>query len=290
MRTSFTSRLLDPSSIYSILITPNSTFKTSVNYKVFHVNRANNPIHFHIGVTTLPIIIDQARLTFFKEQFERRFSRGTEPSDAFKSAVADERQMKVDLKDRVNTILKQEKDASVIGEQFYKAVSVTVSPVHKNSIAKIKDLKNSDIANYKYLFSLYGNVLTSDDEETSLFRHSYEKIEHFHHSSIKNTPERSDMVYLLFAALSSKPYSKTIIGRVRFFGEVTKFFLGTKLLTSYDKNVEDSLNQLNGIVAKLFDEMSNWGWSPEDTIDIQCALWLEFKVDNLESYKSYSST
>ncbi len=238
----------------------------------------------------MPIIIDQARLTFFKEQFEKRFSHGAEPSDAFKSAVANERQMKVDLKERVNTILKQEKDASVVGEQFYEAVKKTFHSIHFSNIEKVKDLQSTDKGNYKVFCELLGNVLMSGEIESELYSSAYRKIQDFHYKKIENAPARSAMVHLLFAALSSKPGSTTIVGMVDFFGDVTDFFLGRKLLTYKDENVEDSFNQLNGIVARLFDEMSSWGWSPQDIIDVQCALWLEFQVDNSESYKNYSSS
>lgn len=238
----------------------------------------------------MPIIIDQARLKFFREQFENNYLNDKEPSDAFKSAVDNERQMKIDLIDEVAKILTSETDASRIGEKFYEAVMKTITSVHRVSLAKIKDLENSDKANYNYLFSLYGNVLKSTKEESNLFQHTYKKIQEFHGKRIENAPGRADMVHLLFAALSSKPNSKTMIGRVQFFGDVTNFFLGRKLLSAQDENVEDSFYQLNGIIARLFDEMSSWGWSPQDIIDVQCALWLEFKGNNLESYKNYSSS
>ena len=239
----------------------------------------------------MPIIIDQARLTFFKEQFEKRFSNGTELSLAFKSAVADERKMKVDLIDEVAKILESETDASHIGEQFYEAVKKTFHSIHSSSIARVKDLQSADKGNYKVFCELIGDVLISEESESELYSTAYSKIQDFHYKKIENAPARSAMIHLLFAALSSKPGSTTIVGMVDFFGDVTDFFLGRKLLTYKDENVEDSFNQLNGIVARLFDEMSDvWGWKPQDIIDVQCALWLEFKVDNLESYKNYSSS
>lgn len=237
----------------------------------------------------MPVNIEQARLNFFRQQFEKRLSNETDISVSFKSVVSKERKIKEDLIAKVDTILENETDPTEIGEQFYKAVIEIVQSIFRNSIAKLNDLKKSDIPNYQHFCSLYGNVLVSKENETQLFSDTYEKIQKFHYGPIENTPGRADMVRLLIAALSTKPDSRTMIGGVEFFGRVTKFFLGNALLTYTDNNVGDSFNQANEIVSTIYAEMKNeWGWNPADIIDVQCALWIEFH-DNIESYTSYSS-
>lgn len=236
----------------------------------------------------MPVSIDQDRLTFFKQQFEKRFCHDTKPSAAFESVVAKERKMKVDLITEVKGILKTEKDATCVGEQFYAAVMENVESVFYVSITKISDLEGSDNANYRHLCRIYGDALLSSQGESELFRNTYEELQNFHYDRIANAPRRADMIHLLFAALICKPHSKTIIGNVTFFGNVTEFFLGKRLLTYKDSNVGYSFEQLNGIVARLFNEMTNvWGWNPEDNIDVQSALWREFN-ENLDSYTNYS--
>lgn len=236
----------------------------------------------------MPVSIDQDRLTFFKQQFEERLCNDKKPSVSFESVVAEERRMKVDLINEVQGILEIEKDATCVGEQFYTAVMENVESVFYVSIPKIRDLEHSDTANYNRLTRIYGDALLSSQKESEVFRYTYEEIQKFHYDRIANAPGRADMIHLLFAALICKPDSKTIIGNVTFFGDVTEFFLGTRLLTAKDSNVEYSFEQLNGIVATLYDEMTNaWGWNPQDNIDVQCSLWREFK-ENSDSYTNYS--
>ena len=231
-----------------------------------------------------------AQFESFRHQFEDHLETKTGRAISFNEAINSERVPKMALVKAVRALLQQSSDPVILGKGFYKAVDKHLKSIHRIEATRIGDLEKLDKLNYDRFCSILGDALLSSDTEDDIFFQTNENILKFLSEKILNSPGRSTMVHLLFVALACKKNSKTIFGMITFFGDVTEFFLGSRLFGTKDPNIKQSFNLLNNLVCELSNTMSSkWGWNVQDNIDVQSALWVEFK-NNKPKYDAFLKT
>lgn len=232
----------------------------------------------------------QTQFELFKSHFEDNLKDKNGNSITFDDAISSERGKKRKLVETVQKLIGDNTDTAKLGEEFYRSVDKYLASIYPTERAKINDLKKHDLPNHNRFCAILGNALLSTNQEDEIFSKTYDDISIYHSEKIPNAPSRSTLFHLLFVALTCKDDSKSIFGTVTFFGDVTEFFLGERLLSKSDPNIKQSFNSLNQIVSQLSEVMSSeWGCNILDNLDVQSTLWIEFR-DNKPKYKAYLKT
>lgn len=228
-----------------------------------------------------------SQIEVFKLHFEDNLSDNYGQTISFDEAIKREHKTKRALVEAVQELIKEEANPETLGSKFYVEVKKRLKSINRHDKSKFKKLKDSNSAMYNDLCSIFGQALLSTDDEVNVFQSSFEKILQYDDVKTDNDPSRSILYHLLFVALACKQNSNTIFGMVRFFGDVTEFFLGKRLLQFNDKELKQNFVIFNEFIAQLYDIMTNqWGWNVKDNLDVQSALWIEIK-EKEEKYKSY---
>ncbi len=231
-----------------------------------------------------------AQFESFRNQFEDHLTGKDGQKISFTEAVSGLRTPKLALVESVRTLLKDHNNPVLIGHEFYQTVIKHLKTVHRIEAAKISDLEKHDKPNYDKFCAILGDALLSSDRDEEIFDRYHHRILSFHMEKIEHAPSRGTIFHLLFVALGCKENSDTIFGTVTFIGDVTEFFQGDRMFKRSRINVKESFRRLNNTIAQLSETMSSkWGWNVLDKIDVQSALWLEFK-NNKPKYDAYLHT
>ena len=231
-----------------------------------------------------------AQFESFRHQFQDHLIGKDGQEISFTEAVSNLRSPKLALVESVRTLLKYHNDPIHIGHVFYRTVIAHLKTVHRIEVAKLAELEEHDKPNYDKFCEILGDALLSSDKDEDIFDRYHHRILRYHRDKIENAPSMGTIFHLLFVALGCKENSDTIFGTVTFIGDVTEFFQGDRMFKRSRINVKESFQRLNHTIAKLSETMSSkWGWDVLDKIDVQSALWLEFK-NNKPKYDAYLHT
>lgn len=230
------------------------------------------------------------RFESFRHQFEDHLVGKDGQNISFTEAVSGLRVPKLALVKSVRELLKVQTDPTELGHQFYHTVLKYLKTVHRIEVAKLAELEENDRRSYNKFCAILGDALLSSDRDEEIFDKYHHRILSFHMEKIENAPSRGTVFHLLFVALGCKENSDTIFGTVTFIGDVTEFFQGDRMFKRSRINVKESFQRLNNTIAELSETMSSkWGWNVLDKIDVQSALWLEFK-NNKPKYDAFLHT
>lgn len=226
----------------------------------------------------------------FRHQFEDHLVGKDGQKITFTEAVSSLRVPKLALVKSVRQLIKEHSDPTELGHLFYHTVLKYLKTVHRIEVAKLAELEEFDRRNYNKFCAILGDALLSDEKDEEIFERYHHRILSYHMEKIENAPSRGTVFHLLFVALGCKENSDTIFGTVTFIGDVTEFFQGDRMFKRSRINVQESFQRLTNTITQLSETMSSkWGWNVIDKIDVQSALWLEFK-NNKPKYDAYLHT
>ena len=228
-----------------------------------------------------------AQFESFKHQFEDNLIDSDGKPISFDQAIESERTSKESLVKSVRELIEVQSTPNALGAAFYKCVQKHLNSINWRDVPKFESLEKQNKSRFDSTCSIIGNALLSKETESDIFQSSFDKIRQYHLERTKEEPSRASFYHLLFVALACKQDSKTIFGTVTFFSEVSEFFLGEKLLQFTDKDIKQSFEIFNNLIAQLSEVMRNqWNWNIKNNLDVQSALWLEFRNKN-EKYATY---
>ena len=134
----------------------------------------------------------------------------------------------------------------------------------------------------KFNFAI-GRLVRSNDTKAALVRAFSDLLEINEKPQALQFGERNNII---FSARSvSHPNESTPI-QINYINKIWEDFTGRKLLIDNDSfNMGDVYNDYSNFFGVLFDKFTDWGWEPEDWIDVQCYLWAlkgREETDNVE--------
>lgn len=228
-----------------------------------------------------------SQIEVFKLHFEDNLIAKDGKTISFDEAISSEITPKRALVKSVRKLIEEDANPESLGSKFYSTVNEHLKSIYWQEFDNFTKLQNRNKLLYGRICSILGMALLSTEGEDDVFLSSFEKIRQYGQEREKGDPNRSTMYQLLFVALACKKDSKAVSGIVTFFGDVTEFFLGKRLLQFTDDDIGQSFTAFKDLLAQLSDIMKNqWGWNIKDNMDIQCVLWQEFR-NNRNKYKSY---
>ena len=229
--------------------------------------------------------IDQ--IESFRSQFKDNLIDSEGKPISFDQAIDSERTSKRALVKSTRELMQVPSTPEVVGAGFFKLVKKNLKSISRYDVPKFKSLEIQNKSKFDSTCSIIGSALLSKEPEVDIFQSSFDKIRQYDEERSEEDPSRSCLYHLLFVALACKENSKTIFGTVTFFSDVSEFFLGEKLLQFSDTDIKQGFEVFNSLIAQLSEVMHNqWHWNIENNIDVQSALWLEFR-NKKDKYKAY---
>ncbi len=217
------------------------------------------------------------RIDLFKQTFERSFRSEQSKIFSFRSAILKEHDTKIKLFSTIQSLQKASLEPILLGQTVAKVANKHLNSIGARPSRILSELKNNYKDYYDEFYKIIGDALLSEEKEEFVFAKTHEKIMNFHGLEKGVTNVHSTLYHLLTVTLACKKNSSTIFGMVKFFGDVTEFFLKKRMFGFYDKNIEVSFRELNKLVQYLFAKMKNeWKWDVYDLFDVQSALWMTF--------------